>query len=153
MDKTPPTVSRAGRRFHELILYLTRDDDERGRKRMKQEEIAKAIGVSSGLISKWRNPHLSLRAGIGDGIIMGCMTGLKIDPRFFFSEHPEPVDVGDLLANVYSLDEARKEARERDRDRTVGELQKQLGLALKQIAALTQAVSELTSQRKSAASR
>jgi hypothetical protein len=81
------------------------------------------------------------------------MTGLKIDPRFFFSEHPEPVDVGDLLANVYSLDEARKEARERDRDRTVGELQKQLGLALKQIAALTQAVSELTSQRKSAASR
>lgn len=153
MEKTPPTVSRAGRRFHELILYLIRDDDARGRKRMKQAEIAAAIGVSAGLISKWRRPEISLREGIGDAIIAGCMSGLKVDPRFFFVEHPEPVDVGDLLVNVYSLDEARKEARERDRDRVISELQKQLGIALKQISELTKAVSALTSSRNSAASR
>jgi transcriptional regulator with XRE-family HTH domain len=104
---------------------------------MSQSEIATAIGCHESFISKWTNVESSGRRGIGDSIIQGVIDHLNIDPKFFFSELEEPVDVGDLIHNVFSLDAARKERREQERDKEVKELKGQ-------VAALTQAVRELT---------
>lgn len=146
MGDTGPQLTRAGRRFQQLIVYLMRGDPPRGRKAIGRLELAARIGVDPTLLSKWRKPTSSLRKGLTDGVIQGCQDGLQVDPRYFFSDLPEPLDVGEVLDNVFSLEKARGEARERTRDSQIATLNKR-------IDELTRIVLELTKQQNRSSSR
>lgn len=148
MGSEPAGITRAGWMFHQLITYLRKGDEQRGRKPLTQKEIADIIGCHQTLISKWERPQNNLRGGLTDVIILGVMNGFRVSPELLFVEHAPDADIGDLVNNVYSLDKARVSATEREMRKAVVSLQNQLADQGKQLAELTRLVAEMTRNRR-----
>lgn len=92
----PPDLTRAGLRFHHLVVQLR----EKG---WTQGKIAQATGIHQTYVSDWQRSDFGGRKGIGADIIDTCMSGpLKLHYDYFFADY-EKLPVPDERKAVVEL--------------------------------------------------
>lgn len=167
----PPDLTVPGLRFYYLLVQLKQ-------KGWTQTRTAGAIGCDQSLINRWLRADFSATKGISASIIQGCMSGLKLHYDYFFADYrrlpvpqerldvvetpegPRPAKPGEVDAALFPIDLDRvrdnrtraqveelrlatQEQRARDAERD-----RQMAMVMAQLSTLTQAVSELTAERR-----
>ena len=140
-------VTRELRRFAWLVTQLTRDYG------LSQAEISRRTGIDQSYLNKLANYEKYGYVRLSADIVRSVRDGIKVSPDYFYDDYD-----GEVAAlPVYSLDAARKKAREREVDDRLGALEQQLremhSLMLDTQKALIAKDSEIASLKRELANR
>jgi transcriptional regulator with XRE-family HTH domain len=95
-------VTRELIRFSLLVTQLVRDTD------LSQAQIGRLLGMDKGHLSKLVNYETAGYTGLSADIVRKVRDQLKISPEYFFDDYEGEAEA----LKVYSLDAARKKARD-----------------------------------------